>query len=77
MGVFFLSSPVFRLLELVGPRSKVRIFEEDYAPRGRNSSYFGLFISFRLLFWADFGTSLCNVYGMGRVCSCFKGLLPR
>ena len=33
----------FRRSELVGPRSKFCIFNEDYAPRGRDSSYFGLF----------------------------------
>ena len=75
IGVFFLSSPAFRQLELVGPRSKVRIFDEGYAPRGQDFSYFGLFLSFGLLFWADFGIVLCHVYGMGRVCSWFKGLL--
>ena len=34
---------VFRRLGLVGPRSKVCIFNEGYAPRGKDSSYFGLF----------------------------------
>ena len=38
---------VFRRLELVGPRSKVCIFNEGYAPRGRDSSYFGLFSAIR------------------------------
>ena len=33
----------FRRLELVGPKSKGYIFDEGYAPRGRDSSYFGLF----------------------------------
>ena len=33
----------FRRSELVGPRIKVYIFEEGYDPRGRDSSYFGLF----------------------------------
>ena len=47
-----------------------------YASRGRDSFYFGLFIAFGLLFWADFGTMLCHVNGMGRICSRFKGLLP-
>ena len=46
-----------------------------YASRGRDSSYFGLFLTFGLLFWADFGTVLCHVNGMGWVCSRFKGLL--
>ena len=41
IGVFF--SLAFRRLELVGPRSKVYIFDKGYAPRGRDSSYFGLF----------------------------------
>ena len=36
-------SPAFRRSELVGPRSKVCIFDEGYAARGRDSSYFGLF----------------------------------
>ena len=73
--MFFLSSPAFRRLELIGPRSKVRIFDEGYDPRGRDSSYFGLFLSFKLLFWADFGTGLCHVYGMGQIFSRFKGML--
>ena len=46
-----------------------------YASRGKDSSYFGLFLVFGLLFWADFRTVLCHVNGMGRVCSHFKGLL--
>ena len=46
-----------------------------YASRGRDSSYFGLFLAFGLLFWADFRTVLCHVNGMGRVCSRFKRLL--
>ena len=46
-----------------------------YASRGRDSSYFGLFLTFRLLFWADFGNVLCHVNCMGRICSYFKGLL--
>ena len=33
----------FRRSELIGPRSKVCIFDEGYAPRGRDSFYFGLF----------------------------------
>ena len=49
--------------------------KRGYASRGRDSSYFGLFLAFGLLFWADFGTVLCHVNGMGRVCSWFKGLL--
>ena len=72
IDVFFLRSPVFRRSELIEPRSKVRIINEGYALRGRNSSYFCLFLSFRLLFWVDFGTMSCHVYGMGRVCSWFK-----
>ena len=31
--------PTFRWSELVGPRSKVRIFDEDNTPKGRDSSY--------------------------------------
>ena len=46
-----------------------------YASRGRDSSYCGLFLSFGLLFWADYQTVLRHVNGMGRVCSRFKGLL--
>ena len=42
-----------------------------YASRGRDSSYFCLFLAFRLLFCVDFGTVLCHVNGMGRVCSHF------
>ena len=48
-----------------------------YSSRGRDSSCFGLFLAFELLFWADFRTVLCHVNGMGRVCSRFKGLLPK
>ena len=55
---------VFRRSELVRPRSKVRIFDEGCAPRGRDSSYLGFFISFELLFWSAFGTTLCHVDGM-------------
>ena len=47
-----------------------------YASRGRDSSYFGLFLAFGILFLADFGTMLCHVNGMGWICSRFKGLLP-
>ena len=46
-----------------------------YASRGRDSSYFGLFLAFRIMFWADFGTVLCHVNGMGRICNRFKWLL--
>ena len=48
----------------------------SYTSRGRDSSYFGLFIAFGLLSWAYFGTMLCHVNGMGRICNWFKGLLP-
>ena len=41
-GGFFLNSSVFRQSEFVGSRSKVRLCDEVYAPRGRDSSYFGL-----------------------------------
>ena len=44
----------FRRSELVGPRSKVRIFDEGYTPRGRDSSYFGLFPTIRAV-----GLCLC------------------
>ena len=37
----------FRRSELVGPRSKVCIFDEGYSPRGKDSSYFGLFSTIR------------------------------
>ena len=57
-GKWCFDSQNFRL------RSKVRIFDEGYAPRGRDSSYLGLFLSFELLFWSAFGTTLCHVYGM-------------
>ena len=55
---------VFRRLELVRPRSKVRIFDEGYAPNGRDSSYLDFFLSYQLLFWSAFGITLCHVYGM-------------
>ena len=83
---------VFQWLELVRPRSKVRIFDESCAPRVKDSSYLGFFLSFELLFWSAFGTTLCHVYGMfwvligiwpilwsqlRRGCSRSKGLLPK
>ena len=37
----------FQWSELVGPRSKVHIFDEEYTPRGSDSSYFGLFSTIR------------------------------
>ena len=43
----------FRRSELVGPRSKVYIFDEGYAPRDRDSSYFGLFPTLRVV-WLCF-----------------------
>ena len=55
---------VFRRSELVKPRSKVRIFDEGCASRGRDSSYLGFFLSFELLFWSTLGTTLYHVYGM-------------
>ena len=53
---------------------KSRDSTRGYASRGMNSSYFGLFLAFGLLFWADFGTMLCHFNCMGRSCSRFKGL---
>ena len=38
LASFFLRSPTFRRLELVGPRGKVSLLDEGYAPRGRDSS---------------------------------------
>ena len=55
---------VFRRSELIRPRSKVRIFYEGCTPRGRDSSYLGFFLSFELLFWYAFRTTLCHVYDM-------------
>ena len=55
---------MFQWLKLVKPRSKVRIFDEGCAPRGKDSSYLGFFLSFEILFWSAFGTMLCHVYGM-------------
>ena len=55
---------MFRRSKLVKPRSKVRIFDEGCALRGRDSSYLGFFLSFELLFWSTFGTTLCHVSGM-------------
>ena len=34
---------VFRWSEFIGSRVKVRLLDEGYAPRGRDSSSFGLF----------------------------------
>ena len=55
---------VFQRSKLVRLRSKVRIFDEDCTPRGRDSSYLGFFLFFQLLFWSTFGSTLCHVYGM-------------
>ena len=55
---------VFRRSKLVRARSNVRIFDEGCAPRGRDSSYLGFFLSFELLFWLAFRTTLCHVYGL-------------
>ena len=46
---------VFRRSELDRLRSKVRIFDEGCASRGRDSSYLGFFLSFELLFWSALG----------------------
>ena len=51
----------FRRSELVGPRSKVCLFNEDYTPRGRDSSHFGLFSTIRVV----------------GLCLCPKGLFDR
>ena len=42
-GKLLPQSQEFQRSELVGPRSKVRLFDEGYTPRGRDSSYFGYF----------------------------------
>ena len=49
-GGFFLESSAFRWSELVRPRSKVRPHDEGYTPKGRDSSYFGLFSTIRVFF---------------------------
>ena len=43
----------FQRSKLVGLRSKVCIFDEGYAPRGRDSFYFGLFPTLRAV-WLCF-----------------------
>ena len=48
-----------------------------YTSRCRDSSYFGLFLAFGLLFLDDFGTMLCHVNGMEWIFSLFEGLLPK
>ena len=73
IDVFFLSSLVFRRLELIRPRSKVCIFNEGCAPRGRDSSYFGLFLSFGLLFWVDLGPSCAMFMAWDRFVAGIKG----
>ena len=45
---------VFRWSKLAGTRSKVCIFDEGYTLRGRDSSYFGLFSTIRVV-----GLCLC------------------
>ena len=39
----------FRQSELIGPRRKVRIFDKGNTPRGKDSSYFGLFSTIRVV----------------------------
>ena len=53
---------VFRWSELFGPRSKVRIFDKGYTPKGRDSSYFGLFSTIRVV-----GLCLCPKGLFGRI----------
>ena len=48
--------------ELVGPISKVCIFDKGYAPRGRVSFYFGLFSTIRAV-----GLCLCPKGLFGRI----------
>ena len=36
--------PAFRRLEFVGLRVIVRLLDKGYAPRGRDSSYFGIIV---------------------------------
>ena len=55
---------MFRRSELVRLRSKVCLFDEGCALRGKESSYLGFFLSFEILFWFAFGITLCHVYGM-------------
>ena len=52
----------FRQSELVGPKSKVHIFDEGFTPRGRDSSYFGLFSTIRIV-----GLCLCPKSLFGRI----------
>ena len=40
---FFLMSTAFRRSEFVGSKIKVRLLDEGYSPRGKDSSYLGLF----------------------------------
>ena len=42
-----LSLLALRRSSLIGPRSKVCLHDECYAPRGMDSSYFGLFFIIR------------------------------
>ena len=52
----------FRRSELGRPRSKVCLFDEVYTPRGRYSSYFGLFSTIRVV-----GLCLCPKGLFGRI----------
>ena len=68
--------PLFQKLKFLGSYKnsldqavKSGDLTRGYTSRGRNSSYFGLFLAFWLLFWTNFGTVLCHVNGMGRVYS--------
>ena len=51
----------FRRSELFRPRSKVLKFDEGYTSRGRDSSYFGLFSTIRVV----------------GLCLCLKGLFSQ
>ena len=55
---------MFRRSKLIRARSEVCISDESCAPRGRDSSDLSLFLSFELLFWYAFGTTLCHFYDM-------------
>ena len=52
-GGFFLRSTAFRQLEFIGTKSKVRLRDKGYAPRGKDSSYFCLFSTLRVV-WLCF-----------------------
>ena len=64
---YVLSSPAFRWLGLIKPRSKVRLRDEGYAPRGKDSSYFCLFSTIRSCFFKIWECCPVLILRIGRI----------